>query len=171
MAEPQTQTQTDTLTCHWHPAVSTRLWCSQCRKAICTDCMVQVPVGIRCRECGRAQPLPTYDVRPPHYLRGFATAIGTIIAGVLLWFLLSDNIAGAASWLGIVMPVAIGYTAGFLISRAVNLKRGRILTFVAGATVVISVLIVLPFDAASLNLWSLMATIAGVILATDRVRV
>ena len=68
MAEQQTGPQT--VTCHWHPTVSTGLSCGQCRRPICTDCMVQVPVGIRCRECGRAQPLPTFDVRPANYARG-----------------------------------------------------------------------------------------------------
>ncbi len=169
MAEQQTQT--GTLQCHWHPAVETRLWCSQCRRAICTDCMVQVPVGIRCRECGRAQPLPTFDVRPTNYVLAMATAVGIIIGGVILWVLLDRVIAEAGFWLGIMMPVAIGYVAGVLISRAVNLKRGRILTFIAGSTVVISVLIALPFSTASLGLWSLMATVAGVIIATGRVRV
>lgn len=169
MAEQQSETET--LQCHWHPAVATRLWCSQCRRAICTDCMVQVPVGIRCRECGRAQPLPTFDVRPPNYIRAFATAIGVTIAGVILWVMLDAFIgeAGGSIWLGMLMPVAIGYVAGVLISRAVNLKRGIILTFVAGATVVISVLIALPLGLASV--WTLMATVIGVILATQRVRI
>ena len=171
MAEPQTQTQTDTLTCHWHPAVSTRLWCSQCRKAICTDCMVQVPVGIRCRECGRAQPLPTYDVRPTNYILGFATALGIMVAAPILWFVLDANITGIAFWLGIVMPVAIGYITGMLISRAVNLKRSSILMLVAAGTVIISVLIGVPITATQFDLWCLMATLAGVILAVDRVRV
>ena len=131
--------------------------------------MVQVPVGIRCRECGRAQPLPTFDVRPPNYIRAFATAIGVTVAGVILWVLLDDLIIGGSIWLGMLMPVAIGYVAGVLISRAVNLKRGIILTLVAGATVVISVLIALPLGLASV--WTLMATVIGVILATQRVRI
>ena len=38
--------------CNWHPETETRLFCSQCGRSICTLCMVQVPVGIRCRECG-----------------------------------------------------------------------------------------------------------------------
>ena len=180
-AEPQAQTEQQSqaeqpsrgeiLACHWHPAVSTRLWCSQCRRAICTDCMVQVPVGIRCRECGRAQPLPTYDVRPTNYILGFATALGIMIAAPILWYVVDLAIDGIAFWLGIVMPVAIGYVAGRLISRAVNLKRSSILMLVAGGTVVVSVLIGVPITTTAFDLWTLMATIAGVILAADRVRV
>lgn len=167
MAEQQSQTET--LQCHWHPAVSTRLWCSQCRRAICTDCMVQVPVGIRCRECGRAQPLPTFDVRPTNYILAMATAVGVIIGGVILWALLGAFIAGSSLLVGMVMPVAIGYVAGVLISRAVNMKRGVILTFIAAGTVVISVLIAMPLGLASI--WTLMATAVGVIIATGRVRI
>ena len=166
MAEPQTEPQADT--CYWHPTVPTRLSCGQCRRAICTDCMVQVPVGIRCRECGRAQPLPTFDVRPANYARALATAVGIVILGAILWFALA---AFATAWLAsIVMPLAVGYAAGEIISRVVNLKRSRGLMYIAGGTVVITAIIALLLGSLVLSLWGILAAVGGVFIAIARVR-
>lgn len=134
--------------------------------------MVQVPVGIRCRECGRAQPLPTFDVRPANYARAGFTAIGIVLLGVVLWFVLTMI---ARAWLAsIVMPLAVGYAAGEIISRVVNLKRSRGLMYIAGGTVVATVVatavIGLLIGTLVLSLWGILATIGGVLIAIARVR-
>lgn len=155
-------------TCHWHPTVSTGLSCSQCGRAICTDCMVQVPVGIRCRECGRAQPLPTFDVRPANYARAAVVAAVIGVAGVVLTVLLALYLGGLAF---VIMPLAVGYATGEIVSRVVNLKRSRGLMYIAGGTVVIMVLVSLfLLDFRLLGLWSLLATVGGVLIAIARVR-
>ena len=155
-------------TCHWHPTVATGLSCSQCQRAICTDCMVQVPVGIRCRECGRAQPLPTFDVRPANYARAAVVAAVIGIAGVVATVLLALPLGGLAF---VIMPLAVGYATGEVVSRVVNLKRSRGLVYIAGGTVVMTVLISLfLLDFRLLGLWSLLATVGGVLIAIARVR-
>ena len=166
MAEQQTEPQT--VTCHWHPTVPTGLSCGQCRRSICTDCMVQVPVGIRCRECGRAQPLPTFDVRPANYARAAVVAAIIGIAGVVLTVLLALYIGGLAF---VVMPLGVGYVSGEIISRVVNLKRSRGLMYIAGGTVVITVVVSLfLLDFRLLGLWGILATVGGVLIAIARVR-
>ena len=166
MAEQQTEPQA--ITCYWHPAVPTGLSCSQCRRPICTQCLVQAPVGIRCRECGRAQPLPTFDVRPAHYVRAAVVAGVIGIIGVLLWIFVAMLIGGLAF---VVMPLAVGYAVGEIISRVVNLKRSRGLMFIAGGAVIVSMLVsLLLIGSALLNLWGLLATIGGVLIAIARVR-
>ena len=69
--------------CNWHPETETRLSCSHCGKSICTVCLVQAPVGIRCRECGRPERLPTYDVQPSYYARAIGVGIAVAIVGGL----------------------------------------------------------------------------------------
>ena len=166
MAESPTDPQS--VTCYWHPEVPTGLSCSQCRRPICTQCLVQVPVGIRCRECGRAQPLPTFDVRPSNYARAIVTAVAIVILGAILWFVLAEF---ATAWLAsIVMPLAVGYAAGETISRVVNLKRSRGLMYVAGGTVVITVIIALLLGTLVLSLWGILATVGSVFIAIARVR-
>lgn len=155
-------------TCYWHPTVATGLSCSQCQRAICTDCMVQVPVGIRCRECGRAQPLPTFDVRPANYFRAVVVATVIGVAGVVLTVLLALYLGSLAF---VVTPLAVGYATAELVSRVVNLKRSRGLMYIAGGTVVLMVLVSLfLLDFRLLELWGLLATVGGVLIAIARVR-
>ena len=168
MAEQQTEPQT--MTCHWHPAVPTGLSCSQCRRPICTECLVQAPVGIRCRECGRPVPLPTFDVKPSNYAKALAVAAGLVVLGVLLWLTLGFF---AKTWFlsYIVTPLAVGYLAGEIISRVVNLKRSRGLMYIAGGTVVLTTLIAMFMTSGLvLSLWGILAVIGGVLIAIARVR-
>jgi membrane associated rhomboid family serine protease len=39
------------MTCYRHPGRETYVACSNCLRPICTDCMVQTAVGIKCPEC------------------------------------------------------------------------------------------------------------------------
>ena len=168
MAEEQTESQA--ITCHWHPGVSTGLSCSQCRRPICTACLVQAPVGIRCRECGRAQPLPTFDVRPANYAKAVVAAVVIAVLGVLLWLTLGF-FTGTWMWSLVVTPLATGYAAGEIISRVVNLKRSRGLMVIAGGTVVLTVLVGMYLTAAPVfTLWGLLAVAGGVLIAIGRVR-
>ncbi len=126
--------------CHWHPDTETRLFCSHCGKSICTLCMVQVPVGIRCRECGQPERLPTYDVRPLYHMRAIGTGIALAIGGGLLWLWLNSQFGGVPL-VSSIFGLAVAYAIGELISRAVNRKRGILLSWIAGASMVIAYLI------------------------------
>ena len=167
MANPQTEPQT--MTCHWHPATQTGLSCSQCGRPICTSCLVQAPVGIRCRECGRARPLPTFDVRPANYVRAIIAAAAILVVSVVIWYFVAIY---AGYWLAsIIMPLATGYGSGELISRAVNLKRSRGLMYIAGGAVVLATLISLVFSwPIAVSLWGILAAGGGVLIAIGRVR-
>ena len=168
MAERQTEPRTTT--CHWHPTVPTGLSCSQCRRPICTECLVQAPVGIRCRECGRPVPLPTFDVGPSNYVKALVVAGALGVLGVVLWLTLGFF---TKTWFlsFIVTPLAVGYAAGEIISRVVNLKRSRGLMYIAGGTVVVTTLIAMFLTSGLvLSLWGILAVIGGVFIAIARVR-
>ncbi len=126
--------------CNWHPETETRLYCSQCEKSICTLCMVQVPVGIRCRECGRAERLPTYDVQPTYFLRAIGVAVAVAVVGGLLWLWL-NAFFGGVPLVSSVFGLAVAYAIGELISRSVNRKRGVALAWIAGGAMVAAFLI------------------------------
>ena len=126
--------------CSWHPDTETRLSCSQCGKSICTLCMVQVPVGIRCRECGRAERLPTYDVQPAYFLRAVGVAVGCALVGGLIWLWLNATFGGVP-FISSIFGLAVAYVIGELISRAVNRKRGVGLAWIAGGAMVAAYLI------------------------------
>ena len=120
--------------CNWHPDTETRLFCSQCGKSICTLCLVQVPVGIRCRECGRPERLPTYDVQPTYLLRALGAAVAIALVGGVLWGVVDAALRGLpfVSWL---IAIGVGYGAAELIGLSVNRKRGAPLTWIAAGSV------------------------------------
>ena len=124
--------------CYWHPDVETGLSCSQCAKSVCINCMVQAPVGIRCRECGKSVKMPTYDIQRGYYARAVGVGAGVAIGGGLMWALVNFvnfNFIGLPYFASLI-GVAIGYGAGELISRSVNRKRGTGLAWIAGFSVV-----------------------------------
>lgn len=126
--------------CSWHPDTETRLFCSHCGRSICTLCMVQVPVGIRCRECGRAERMPTYDVQPTYFLRAIGVAVAVSIVGGVLWYWLNLRF-GMVPFISSIFGLAVAYAIGELISRAVNRKRGILLSWIAGGAMVVAYLI------------------------------
>ena len=126
--------------CNWHPETETRLFCSQCGRSICTLCMVQVPVGIRCRECGRMERLPTYDVQPTYYMRAIGVAVLVAIVGGLIWLFLNAQF-GRVPFISSIFGLAVAYAIGELVSRSVNRKRGVQLAWIAGGAMVAAFLI------------------------------
>ena len=159
------QERTGTAYCHWHPGVETGLYCSQCGKHICTQCMVQAAVGIRCRECGKSVPLPTFDVTPSYYARAISVAVAGGIAGGLLWALL-----GAIPFLPSLAAIAVGYGLGELISLAVNRKRGSGLAWIAGGAVALAFIISWSINQFPLSIFSFLFLGIGVYSAVMRVR-
>ena len=167
------QAESRATTCHWHPAVPTGLSCSQCQRPICTQCLVQAPVGIRCRECGKAVPLPTFDVRPSNYAKALVAAAVIGVLGVILWLTLV--FFTGTTWIGfLATPVVVGYAAGEIISRVVNRKRSKGLMYIAAGTVVLSWLVAMilarPLGGLVFDLWGILALVGGVLIAIGRVR-
>ena len=171
MAQPQ-QTGPESSTfgpCFWHADQETGLSCSQCGKRICSQCMVQAPVGIRCKVCGKPAPMPTYDVNPVFYGRAVAASLGIILLGGIAWLFINALFTGVPFLSGLV-GIGIGYAAGELISLSVNRKRSRGLAWIAGGTVVGAFLVTLATGLFLYNLWELLLIIVGIALAVQRVR-
>ena len=175
--EPSQQTeQRPTLAhCYWHPSAETGLSCSQCEKPICSQCMVQAHVGIRCKECGKAAPMPTFDVRPTHYAKAVAVAAGVAILGGVIWWaaevalfiIFQGQFPGMLTSL---VAIPLGYFGGDLISRSVNRKRSNGLAWVAGGTVVVAYFISLQLTGPFFSLSGLLFIGVGVYLAVQRLR-
>jgi len=154
--------------CYWHPEVETRLSCSRCGKNVCTQCMVQAPVGIRCRECGRAVRMPTFDVKTTHLARAIGIGLAIAIAGGILWGIFNDLFA--VPFLRSLVGIGVGYAAGEIISLSVNRKRGAALAWIAGSSVVTAYLISLVINPFYDGLFGLVIIALGVFIAVQRVR-
>ena len=115
--------------CATHPHVETELRCASCGKPICPDCLVETPVGMKCRDCGIGAPPPKYQVSAQGYAA--AVPVGLVlsaVAGALaLWipfFLLLFFIAPVC---GGAIAEAMAYASGR--------KRGPRLAVAVAATV------------------------------------
>ena len=135
-------------------------------------------MGIRCRECGKAQPMPTYDVQPAHYARGLVAAIALALAGGVLWVVLDRILFGLGAFgtVSEMLALPFGYAVGDIISRAVNRKRSAPLSYIAALTVVAGFILsrlihlvlgsVADFD----FMWAILFLALGAFLAWQRLR-
>lgn len=126
----------ESMRCDTHPDVETNLRCGKCDKPICPKCMVETPVGARCRECARINKLPTFQVNRKQML--ISSCVGLVIAvGYgFLWGIMGFY----ANF--IILNLLLGAGAGFVISegmsRVINRKRGIKLAIIASVMVVVS---------------------------------
>ena len=95
MEQPQQQEQSEQQDpslhyCTIHPGAETGLACGKCGNYICTRCIIQTPVGARCKNCARVATVPTFEVQPSYYLRAvFAGGLTAIITGLVVLMLLT----------------------------------------------------------------------------------
>lgn len=106
--------------CDTHRKVETMLSCGRCEKFICPRCMVQTPVGIRCRDCGQARPLPQYTVAPPRYVFAMLAALALAIACGVVWAAVMDAAGGF-----FFVPWLCSGGAGYVIGEGVSMASGR----------------------------------------------
>jgi len=157
--------------CARHPQVVTYLRCSRCNTPICPRCLVQTPVGARCRECGNVSRLPTFNVTPVYFARASAAALISGLAVGWFWELITPRFG-----FGIFFAVFIGLGVGWIISEAVSLatnrKLGLGLQLVAVTGVVIAFLFQQLLSPGNvIDLGSLIAAGVGAFFAASRLRV
>lgn len=125
--------------CAAHPSIETELACGRCGTPICPRCLVQTPVGARCRDCAKVRRVPTYDVRPLFLVRaGTAALVSGAVLGVA-WRLFFP--LGFGFFFGFFVALGLGYAVGESVSWAANRKRGPALQGIAASGVVVSYLV------------------------------
>lgn len=155
--------------CKQHPQVETNLYCSKCGDPICPRCLVQTPVGARCRSCARLSRVPTYRVPGKYYLRAIGAALGLAIVCGLLWGLIRAFVP--FFFLNIIIGGAIGYGIGEGVSFSVNRKSGTGLAIIGSLAVVLSYLFsVLTFWGWHFSLTDILAVILGIFVSVSRLR-
>lgn len=122
--------------CTFHPGSETGLACGKCGNYICTRCIIQSPVGIRCENCAGVTTVPTFQVRPSYYLRAIlAGGLTAMVTGLAVMIVLAAF--GGVPFLASILAIGGGYLVGEAISAAVNRKRSTGLTVVAGGCMVL----------------------------------
>jgi hypothetical protein len=171
--------------CAADPSVETYLRCGRCDTPICPRCMIQTPVGARCRTCARIRKLPMFVLSPTDYLKAIGTALAaSIVCGAVVTLVLH-----LAPFLGILrffLMAGLGYAVAEALLRFTR-KRGTVVGVIAGLAVVIGVIVgqaaffllggadpVLAFMVAAataiLPVWSLLGVVVAAVVAFSRVR-
>ena len=136
-----TASDSDVTYCARHPNVETYLRCGRCNTPICPRCLVQTPVGARCRDCANVSRLPTVDVPIAYFLRGLAAAVVAGFAVGIVWGYILPARAGILGFFLIFFAMGIGWAISEAISLATNRKRGVSLQICAVAGVLIAFLV------------------------------
>jgi hypothetical protein len=170
--------------CATHPEVETDLGCSRCGKAICPRCLVQTPVGARCRECANVRRLPQYNLSSTTYVRGASAAVVAGTAAGLLWhFFFRYTTFRGDILLAAIIGVGLGFLVGECVAIATNRRAGPPLQIIAAAGVVVAYVVRVSLLLATdewtlrtlyafreLEVLAVMATILGAWVASLRVR-
>jgi hypothetical protein len=113
----------DIVYCARHPQVETYLRCGRCNTPICPRCLVQTPVGARCRDCANVSRLPTFNVTPVFFARGMTAALVSGIGVGVLWAFFTGGVSFGGFFL-IFIGVGVGWAVSESVSLATNRKRG-----------------------------------------------
>ena len=160
--------------CATHPSVETELTCGRCDRPICPRCLVQTPVGARCRQCAGVRRLPTFEVSPAYAARGAGASLVTgAVVGAVWAGLLSHNL-GVVGYFVFFVALGIGYAVGEAVSWATNRKRGPALQGIAVAGVVEAYLIRNLLEGSAIipsnDFWGYILVAVAAIVAVGRLR-
>ncbi|CAN5190140.1 hypothetical protein BH18ACT10_BH18ACT10_02720 [soil metagenome] len=124
----------ETMHCYRHPRRETKVSCATCGRPICTECMRQTDVGIKCPD----------DARLPRGARAGAMKTGqiarTILAGAAV-AIVGVPVVYALFQIGfftLILSAAVGYGAGTLVHRAGGRNGGPPAMAVSGIAVTIA---------------------------------
>lgn len=159
--------------CARDPEVQTALRCSRCDTPICPKCLVQTPVGARCRECARIARSPVYTVTGTALMRAISAALIGGIAMGLVWGFASQNIIGIA-YGGIFMSLLLGAGLGYGFTRimeyATRRKRGPVISGCAMAGIGLAAAIQVVMVGGTVFVGSIIAAGVGLYFAYQNLR-
>lgn len=130
MAESYPRGEVD---CVCGSGIKTRLRCSRCGKPICYECMVESPVGYRCRDCSSGPRVAAYRTSNALILRAVGAGFVVAIAIGFLW-------GNYPNW-GFYMALLLGFGTVEAMAWACNYKRGGDLQAAAFGAIAIGLLV------------------------------
>ena len=159
--------------CARHPNAETALRCSRCETPICPKCLIQTPVGARCRDCAQLAKSPIYTVSGQYLARAIAAGVIGGVAMGLIWGFASRAVPGIAVG-GIFVSLILGAGLGFGFTRimelAVNRKRGPVIVACAMGGIIVATGIQMLFVGGTLFVGSILAAAAGLYFAYQNLR-
>ena len=125
----------DTMHCYRHPDRETRVSCATCGRPICTECMVQTEVGIKCPEDaqlprGARAGVMKRDQIAKCFLAGVAVAL---LGALVVYFVLPQIGFGR-----LILSGLAGYFAGMFVHRAGGRNGGPLAMAISGVAVALA---------------------------------
>jgi hypothetical protein len=122
----------ETMRCYRHPDRETRVSCATCGRPICTECMVQTEVGIKCPDDARLPRGARAGVmKRDQVVKSFVAGIVVALVGALIvYFVLSQIGFGR-----LILSALAGWGAGTLIHRAGGRNGGPLAMAISGVAV------------------------------------
>ena len=120
-----------TASCVNHPERTTRVRCCACDRPICTGCMRETPVGMKCRDCARQSMHARGLGKPRHYATAIGAGLGAAVAlGALA-------VLAGLGLFGIIFPLVAGFAVGRVVAwGAKGHRHSGFQAIAAGTTVV-----------------------------------
>ncbi len=122
----------ETMRCYRHPDRETRVSCATCGRPICTECMVQTEVGIKCPDDAR---LPrgarAGAMKGDQIVKSFLAGIAVALLGALIVYYVLSQIGFGR----LILSALAGYGAGTLIHRAGGRNGGPLAMAISGVAV------------------------------------
>lgn len=154
--------------CPRDPGVETALRCSRCETPICPKCLIQSPVGARCKDCARVLKSPVYSLNSAQMVRGvLAAVVGGVVMGLIWYFVLLPFSYG---FLSIFVGAGLAWVFTKLMNFATSLKRGPTVVTLASAGIVIAWSFQLLFLPLQFALYGLLAVGIGIYLSYQNLR-
>ena len=150
------------LYCATHPSVATALRCSKCEKLICPRCLIQTPVGARCRECAQLRRLPVFNLTPGLFSRALGAGLGAAAVTGFVWGLLPFG-----GLFGFVLAGVAGFGVGEAVSRGAGRRISTYLKLLAAYCFVMAyfvAMVVVPVMRMSLPAVFFTQVVAGAFL-------
>ena len=123
-----------TMHCYRHPDRETRVSCATCGRPICTECMRQTEVGIKCPDDAR---LPrgarTGVMKTDQVLKSLLAGTAVAIFGIPAVFAIFQ-----IGFLTFILAGVAGYGAGTLVHRAGGRNGGPVAMAISGVAVLIA---------------------------------
>jgi hypothetical protein len=156
--------------CARHPQVETYLRCGRCGTPICPRCLIQTPVGARCRECANVSRLPTFNVTPAYFARGMTAAIVSGAAIGAFWAFITDGTSFGGFFIFFI-GLGIGWAISEAVSLATNRKRGLGLQICAVLGVGLAYLLYEALGpGTAIHAFSLLAAGIGAVFGASRLK-
>ena len=122
----------ETMRCYRHPDRETRVSCATCGRPICTECMVQTEVGIKCPDDAMLPRGARAGVmKRDQVTKGLLAGIAVAALGALIVYYVLPQIGFGR----LILSALAGWGAGTLIYRAGGRNGGSLAMAISGVAV------------------------------------